>query len=178
MLERRWFSSSRLFLCLGIALVILAVITFPTKIPLQAQPGDVDYYSVGWLFAPIIGIWGLASVVLGLVQSSLPKRKIEAYFLPLLVVVTVGLAYAAYLAVVFGSGIIRSVGHGEPFWWLYFGLVLAPSVLIYASATKFFRAKENVELLKNKKLRSATFVTLAAVPLSYTAGFLLLMNLL
>jgi len=91
------------------------------------------------------------------------------------VVVTVGLAYATYLVAVFGTGIIRSVGHGEPFWWLYFGLVLAPSVLMYTSGVKFFRAKEKTEILVNKKVKAATLVILAAVPLSYTAGFLLLL---
>jgi hypothetical protein len=167
-----------MFLYLGIALVVLAVVTFPTRIPIQAQPMDVDYYGIGWLFAPIIGVWGLASIVLGLVQSSSPKRKIESYLLPMLAVVSVSLAYAAYLAVVFGSGIIRSVGKGEPFWWLYFGLVLAPSLLIYASAIKFLRSKEKIDFLANKKVRATTFVVLAAVPLSYTAIFLLLMYLL
>lgn len=105
----------RMFLYLGIALVVLAVVTFPTRIPIQAQPKDVDYVSVGWLFAPIIGIWGLASAVLGLVQSSSSKTKIASYLLPILVIITVGLAYATYLVVVFGLGIIRSFGRGEPF---------------------------------------------------------------
>ena len=97
------FASFRVFLYLGIGLVVLAVATFPMKIPIQAQPGDVDYFIIGWLFAPIIGIWGLASIVLGLVQSSMPKRRIESYLLPLLVMVSVGLAYAAYLVIVFGT---------------------------------------------------------------------------
>jgi hypothetical protein len=164
-----------MFLYLGIALVVLAVVTFPMKIPIQEQPMDVDYYGIGWLFAPIIGIWGLASIVLGLVQSSSPKRKIESYMLPLLAVVSISLAYAAYLAVVFGSGIIRSVGKGEPFFWLYFGLVLAPSLLIYASAIKFLRSKERIDFLTNRRVRAAVFVVLAAVPLLYTAIFFLLM---
>jgi hypothetical protein len=172
-------SSSRLFLYLGIALVAIAVVLFPTRIPLQAQPRDVDYFGVGWLFAPIVGVWGLASVVLGLVQSSAPKRKIESYLLPLLAFVSVSLAYAAYLAVFFGSGIGLSVGRGEPFFWLYFGLILAPSLLMYASAGKYLRTKtETGVIFGNKKLRTAAFVLLAAVPLSYTGGFFLLMLLL
>ena len=170
--------NSRMFLYLGIALIALAVVTFPTKIPLQAQPMDVDYYGVGWLFAPIIGIWGLASLVLGFVQSSFPKRRIESYLLPLLTVVTVGLVYAAYLAIFFSSGIVRSAGNGEPFFWLYFGLVLAPSLLIYVSAIKFYRSKEKMFFLTSRSVSVAVFVALAAVPLSYTAVFLLLMNLL
>jgi mannose/fructose/N-acetylgalactosamine-specific phosphotransferase system component IIC len=167
-----------MFLYLGIGLVVLAVVAFPVKLPIQAQPGDVDYFGIGWLFAPIIGIWGLASIVLGLVQSSSPKRTVESYLLPLLAVVTVGLAYATYMVVVFGSGIIHSIGRGEPFWWLYFGLVLAPASLIYSSAIRFLKSKEKTDFLTNEKVRTVMFVGLAAVPLSYTAIFLLLIYLL
>jgi hypothetical protein len=139
---------------------------------------DVDYYSMGWLFAPIIGMWGLASTVLGLVESSWPKRRIESYLIPILAIVSVGLAYAAYLAIVFGSGIIRSVGRGEPFFWLYFSLILVPSLLIFALTTKFLRAEGKVEFSANQKLRSGVFIALFAVPLSYTAAFLLLLYVL
>jgi len=178
MVSSRFFTSSRMFLYLGIGLVVLAVVTFPMKIPIQAQAGDVDYFGIGWLFAPIIGVWGFASIVLGLVHSYSPKRTLESYLLPLLVMVTVGLAYATYMVVFFGSGIIRSTGRGEPFWWLYFLMVLVPSMLIYASTVKFLRSKEPINLLANQKVRVATFVTLAAVPLLYTCVFLLLMYLL
>jgi len=178
MVSSHVFTSSRMFLYLGIGLVVLAVATFPMKIPIQAQAGDVDYFGIGWLFAPIIGVWGFASLVLGLVHSFSPKRTIESYLLPLLVVVTVGLAYATYMVVFFGSGIIHSAGRGEPFWWLYFLMVLVPSLLIYASAVKFLRSKEPINLLANQKVRVATFVTLATVPLLYTCVFLLLMYLL
>jgi hypothetical protein len=169
---------SRMFLYLGVALIALTVFIFPIRIPIEAQPGDVDYFSTGWLFAPIIGVWGLASTVLGLVQSSQPKRKIESYLLLILAGVTVSLAYAAYMVIVFGSGIISSVGRGEPFFWVYFGLVLAPSLLIYTFSIRFMRSKERLDFLANQKVRIATFIALAAVPLTYTAIFLLLMYLL
>ncbi len=178
MVSSHLFPNSRMFLYLGIALVALAVVTLPIKIPLQAQPGDVDYYGIGWLFAPIIGIWGFASIVLGLAHSSSPKRTIESYLLPVLALVTVGLAYATYMVVFFGLGIIRSAGRGEPFWWLYFLMVLVPSLLIYASAIKFLKSKGPIDLLASQKVRVATFVILAAVPLLYTCIFLLLMYLL
>ncbi len=178
MVSSHFFTNSRLFLCLGITLVALAVVTLPMKIPLQAQPGDVDYYGIGWLFAPIIGIWGFASIVLGLVHSSFPKRTVESYLLPVLALVTVGLAYATYMVVFFGLGIIHSAGRGEPFWWLYFLMVLVPSLLIYASAIKFLKSKGPIDLLASQKVRAATFVILAAVPLLYTCIFLLLMYLL
>jgi hypothetical protein len=93
-------------------------------------------------------------------------------------VVTVGLAYATYMVAVFGLGIIRSVGRGEPFWWLYFILVLVPSVLIYASTIKFLKSEKKPILLMNNKVKAATFVILAGVPLSFTAVFLVLLYLL
>jgi hypothetical protein len=167
-----------MFLYLGIALILLAVVSLSIRIPIQGQPGDVEYFSMGWLFAPIIGVWGLASTVLGLVQSSKPRKKIESYLSFILAVVTLGLAYAAYLVIVFGSGIISSVGRGEPFFWVYFSLVLAPSLLIYAYSIRFLRSKERLDFLANQKVRIATFITLAVVPLSYTTIFLLMMYLL
>jgi hypothetical protein len=178
MVHRNLSVGSSMFLYLGIALILLAVVSLPIRIPIQGQPGDVEYFSMGWLFAPIIGVWGLASTVIGLVQSSKPKRKIESYLSLILAIVTLSLAYAAYLAIVFGSGLIRSVGRGEPFFWVYFSLVLAPSLLIYVSSIRFMRSKEILDFLTNQKVRIATFVALAAVPLSYTAIFLLLMYLL
>lgn len=169
--------NSRLFIYLGIFLVVIAVATFPMKIPIQAQPGDVDYFAIGWLFAPIIGIWGFASIVLGLVHSSSPKRDIKYYLLPVLALVTAGLAYATYMVIFFGSGLIRSMGKSEPFWWFYFLMILIPSLLIYFLAIKFLRSELPINLLVSPKVRIAPIVTLVAVPLFYTFIFFLLMYL-
>jgi hypothetical protein len=122
-----WLSGSKLFLLLGLALVIVALVVFPVRLPLQAQPGDVDYYVVGWLFAPILGVWGMASLTLGLTQCSIAKKKVESFLLPVFAIVAVGLAYASYMAVVFGSGIWLSIGRGEPFWLIYFALPWSPA---------------------------------------------------
>jgi hypothetical protein len=115
---------------------------------------------------------------MGLVQSAQPKKKMESYLLLILAVVTVSLVYAVYMVIVFGSGIISSAGRGEPFFWVYFSLVLAPSLLIYAFSIRFLRSKERLDFLTNQKVRLATFITLATVPLLYTTIFLLLMHLL
>jgi hypothetical protein len=169
---------SSMFLYLGIALILLAVVSLSIRIPVQGQPGDAEYFSMGWLFAPIIGVWGLASTFLGLVQSSKPKRKIESYLLLILAVVTISLAYAAYLVIVFGAGIISSVGRGEPFFWVYFILVLAPSLVIYASSIRFMRSNERLEFLATQRIRITFFIALTAVPLLYIVIFFLLMYLL
>ncbi len=171
----RGFTSSRLFLGLGIALVVLAVAIFPVQIPIQAQPMDVDYYGVGWLLAPIIGVWGLASIVLGLVQSASPRQQIEYYLYPLVAFISISLIYALYMAFAFGSGLISRFNHFDPFWWLYFGLILAPSLLIYVAAFKYMRTHKQPKFLENKKVRAAMFAVLAVVPLSYMGVFLFML---
>lgn len=171
--HRNWLTSSQLFTFAGFSLVVLAFVTFTLKIPIQAQPMDVDYFRLGWLFAPIIGVWGLACTVLGLVQSSEPKRKIESVLLPIFTVVCVGLTYAAYMVLVYGLGIIRSVGRGEPFWWMYFVLILVPSLIAITSTITYLRGKEkNSAKLKSKKVKIAMFAAMLSVPLVYSAALL------
>lgn len=172
--------SSRAFLLLGLTLVTLAFIAFPTRVKLtdQGAIGGSEHYNVGWLFAPIIGVWGLASVALGLIQSSMSKRRVEYYLLLILVVVCTGLAFAGFMAIVYGSGIVMSVGRGEPLFLVYFGLVLVPSSIIMISTARFMKMGGKANLLVNKKVRSAVLFFLAAAPLTYSFIFLTYANLL
>lgn len=178
--KRSSFTSSRVFLFLGIGLVALAFVSFPTRVTFgdRGALGGSEDYNVGWLFAPIIGVWGLASIALSLIQSSMPKHRSEYYLLFINAVVCTGLAFATYMVVVFGSGIVTSVGRGEPFFWLYFGLVLAPSLIILASTVQFLRAGERAIFQVNKKVKVAVFAVLAAVPLTYSITFLAYVYLL
>jgi hypothetical protein len=179
MVPSRLFTSSRLFLYFGIALVVLAVTAFPTRVVLHAQAADGDYYGVGWLFAPIIGIWGLAGVFLGLAQSPMPKKRIEGYLLPLFIVVCVGLAYATHMVFMFGTGIVVSAGHGEPFWWIYFAMTLAPSALIFGVTAMFHEAKPKLDsILEKKKIKMGLFAAVSAAPLIYSIALLLFLRLL
>ncbi len=171
-------TSSQLFTLAGFALIVLAVVAFPMKIPIQAQPADVDYYGVGWLFAPIIGIWGLAGMVLGLVQSAKPVKRIESLLMPIVAVVCVGLAYGTYMVVLFGSGIILSAGRGEPFWWIYFALILAASAIVIGSTIAYVRSREKTAAaLENKKVKATAFAAVLLVPLLYSAILLFYLRL-
>ncbi len=162
----------------GALLIATACIVFPARLPLYSQAADQDYIAVGWLFAPIIGVWGLSAVALGLVQSPMPKRSAESYLVFVLAIVCIGLGYAAYLTVMFGSGLIASVGKGEPLFWVYFSLVLAPSLIIGISTVKYLRAKEKLVLLRSRGVRTATLLTLILVPLTYSSVLLTYMHLL
>ncbi len=173
---RQRLKSSQLFTLAGVVLVVLAFVTFPTKVMLQAQSGDEDDFLVGWLLSPIIGVWGLAAINLGFVQSSMPRRKAESYLLFILSLVCMALAYGAYLAVVFGSGLISSVGRGEPFFLLFFGLVLVSSLVTIASSVKFFKAGDKQVFLVSKRAKAATLLSMVAVPLVYTGILLTYLN--
>jgi len=173
-LSRDIFTSSNIFLLLGVTLFVIAIVSFPTRVEFvdQQEPSHSETYTIGWLFAPIIGAWGFASLALGLEQSSMPKRRVEYCLLFILAVVCVGLSFATYMVVFFGSGIVASAGRGEPFFWLYFGLILAPNIIVIASTTQFLRAKERAFLKLSRKVKTAVFVVLAAVPLTYSLAIL------
>ncbi len=174
------FTDSRAFLLLGLVLIVLAFIAFPTRVEFgdQGAIGGSEHYNVGWLFAPVIGVWGLAGVSLGLIQSSMPKQHIEYCLLLILVVVCTGLAFASFMAIVYGSGIVMSVGRGEPLFLIYFGLVLIPSSIIMTSTVRFMKMAVRTDFLINKKVKAAVFFLLAAVPLTYSLVFLSYTNLL
>jgi hypothetical protein len=164
---------------LGLALVIVALVVFPMRLPLQTQPGDVDYYGVGWLFAPILGVWGMASLTLGLTQCSITKKKVESFLLPVFAIVTVGLAYASYMAIVFGSGIWLSVGRGEPLWLIYFAVTLVPSAIVFAATAMFLRAESKLRIMLSKKsLRAGLFTVAVSTPVVYSASLLLFLRMI
>src|SRR3972149_9436474 len=90
--------SSRLFLYLGLGLVFLTLVSLPIKIQVNVQtPEFPDYedFNIGLLWAPVIGVYGLASFVLGIAEYSASKRRVWLYFLPIFVCLYIGLAFAA-----------------------------------------------------------------------------------
>ncbi len=179
MTERGRPSSPRLFLILGIVLIVAAIIVFPARIPLHDQQADENYYGVGWLFAPILGVWGLSGVILGLVHSSISKRKIESYLMPLLVIVCAGLAYAAYMVLMFGTGIVASAGRDEPFWWVYFLLMLTPNVITLAVAAMFYGAKSKLdETFKKRNVKVSLFAAVLASPVAYSVALTIFLRLI
>ena len=166
MLRNHMFESSRLFLYLGLGLVFLALATFPTNVMIQVQPGDFDDVSVGWLFAPIIGAWGLTSVTLGITESSLSKKYALLCFLPVFVLFYIGLGFASWMVMAYGM---------SWFWRFFFGLLLFPCLIANMVGFLYFTKKEKLaDTLKNQRTRILTSLALIAVPLLYTATFLFL----
>ena len=162
---------SRLFIYLGFALIVVAFVTFPTRVLLHAQPADTDYYRIGWLFSPIIGMWGLTSAVLGIVQSSMQTEKTKTCLWILMGLVFVALGFSGWMAISFGIG-----GAGNPFWLVYFAMVLIPSSIIYVASYSFFKNKDKIKAaFSSKKRIFMIFSILIIVPLVYTVALLALL---
>ena len=168
------FKSSRLFLYLGLGLVFLTLVSLPIKIKVNVQtPEFPDYedFNIGLLWAPVMGVYSLASLVLGIAESSASKHGVWLYFLPVFIFIYIGLAFAAGI-------LYYPVNREYWFWWVYLGLVLIPSILAHAVVLLHFTNKEKlVKALENPKIRIPTFVVLTAVPLIFAGVFLLTLTI-
>ena len=142
------FKSSRLFLYLGFGLFFLALVTFPTRVMIQVQPGDFDDVSVGWLFAPIIGAWGLAGVALGITESSLTKKDALLSLLPVFALIYIGLGLASWVVTVYGA---------NWFWRVYFGLLLFPCLIANTACILYFKEGETRPYFDESENKKAHF---------------------
>ena len=168
----RTFENPRLFLYLGLGLLILTLFSAPIKIQVNVQtPEFPDYedFNIGLLFAPIVGAWGLASIALGITESSLSKKRVLLCLLPVFALIYVGLGFASWMV----------MNHGMNwFWRAYFGFIFLPFLIGHAAAFYNFTNKEKlVQTLKNTRTRTSVFIALVAVPLLYTIIFLLLFSI-
>ena len=168
------FKSSRLFLYLGFGLVFLTLVSLPIKIKLNVQtPEFPDYedFNIGLLWAPVIGSCALASLTLGIAESSASKRKAWLYFLPVFILIYIGLAFAV-------SILYYPVNRENWSWWTYLGLLLIPTIIAHAGALLHFTNKEKLtKVLQNPKIRIPTFAILVAVPLLFAGALLLTLTI-
>jgi hypothetical protein len=158
-------ANSRQFYLLGFVLILVSLITFPIEIPLAAQQIDYDYYGVGWLFAPIIGFWGLASLTLGLMQSDISKSKVKVFLTPILVLIVSGLLFSGWMLI---------ITRLNAFWGLYFSMCLIPSLLTISLTILFFRSEQKFNDFFSKLPARLSFFALAiAIPAIYSVSLLL-----
>jgi hypothetical protein len=166
----RVLNSRHLFLYAGFGLIFLTLVVLPIKIQVNVQsPEFPDYedFNIGVFFAPLIGSYGLACLVLGIAESAVPKQRVWVYLLPIFILIYIGLVFAA-------SILFYPVNRGNWSWWVYLGLLLGPSVLAHAVVLLHFARKETLaRALENSKVRIPMFVVLMAVPLLFAAALLL-----
>ena len=157
--------SRYLFLYSGVGLILLAFLLLPMRTAVMIGI-DLDCYWTGWIFAPVIGAWGLTSVTLGITESSPPKKYALLCFLPVFVLIYIGLGFASWMVMTYGA---------NWFWRFYFGLLLFPCLIANTVGVFYFTKKEKLaNILKNKRTKILMLIALIAVPLVYTATLLLL----
>jgi hypothetical protein len=158
------FKNSRLFLHLGFGLIFLTVVTLPIKVQVNVQTSefpDYEGFNIGLLLAPVIGSYGLASLALGIAESSASKQGIWLYFLPVFILIYIGLAIAV-------SILYYPVNRENWSWWIYLGLILIPIIITHVVVLLHFTNKEKVtKILENSRIRVPTFIILVAVPLLF-----------
>jgi hypothetical protein len=167
------FKGSRSFLYLGLGLVLLTLVCLPITIrvqlvdgvnlPLIFDPSGVDAeFKAGLVIAPIFGVWGIASLILGITDLSLKKKAL--YYLPLFALNYPLATFMAWVAI--NYRIYFS------FWWIYFGLFLAPIIGMTVFGLPYLKRREKIErTLNNQKTRNVIFCFIAALPLFYAVGF-------
>jgi hypothetical protein len=114
---------------------------------------------------------GASQLAIGLVGYPRTNWSVVRLLLFISAFVCVGLFMAFCMFLFYGLGVVASVGRGGPFFLLYFGLVLAPSIVVLTSTIKFLKAGERAIFHVSKEAKIAAFVALAAVPLLYSIAF-------
>lgn len=155
----------RVFYYSGLLLILLAFALLPTQITVRVKhspQGETETMGFGWTLAPVVGTWGFATLLLGAAESLTPGLKSTARSLPALLLIYSALAYATWMAIRYGQ---------YPFWWIHFGLILAPSILATSVAALHFRRGEKLaSILSNQKIRALILTVIFVVPLLFAAS--------
>ena len=170
--------NSRLFLYIGVGLILLALVSSLLTTQVNVQNPEYPHYEdfpTGFLFfAPVIGSYGLTSLALGITEVSASKKEHLLFFLPIL-----GLIYIWTLLVVGNViwNIIRLGFDYYPLWWLYLIIHLIPSITISLIAFLNFAKRDYLStILKKKATRTASLGLIVTVPLVSAAVLWILLT--
>lgn len=165
-LNKKLLSNSRLFLYIGFGLLVLSLVFLPIKTEVNVQTADFpDYetFNIGFLFAPVIGVWGLMSIAMGILASSWSRTKTVLSITPVFVLIYTGLAFTIWMVLAYGSVI---------FWWGYFSLFLVPSIVANIVTILYMSRKNQLlNALNNKKTMIVFSCFIVLVPLIFSIVF-------
>jgi hypothetical protein len=148
----------------GVALVVLMFAVFPLRMAIQvehAPMGETETMSIGWLFAPVIGAWGLARLAISACGNLDAGKRVFIRLLPAFFLLYFGCGYGLWMASLFGFSNL--------YWWMQFVLILAPTVMATVMVALSYIAKEKVGFLTNKTASNALVTVTAAVPVLFAA---------
>jgi hypothetical protein len=145
----------RLFLFLGLALLLLAIAVFPLRYTLQVSPiGETETVGIGWVFAPVVAAWGFASLAINTAKGN-KNVEVQGLFLLLL---GAGSVYASWMVAHYGSNV---------YWWIQFALMLTPTVLVATLTVMQAKKAQTLSRLNKVKTQWALFAGMLAVPVVF-----------
>jgi hypothetical protein len=114
---------------------------------------------IGWLFAPVIGAWGLASLAISASGNSETGKRAFIRLAPAFFLLYVGCGYGLWMA--------TKYGFDSMYWWVQFVLMFAPTALATTIAALSFHAKQKLGFLTNKPASNALASTIVVVPVLF-----------
>jgi len=165
---RNFVRSPRPFFYLGFALVLLALVCLPARVPVVVQPEtpETELLQLGPVIAVLVGSWSLPCFLLGAVESSLSKKSFLAASMLVLCLANAILALSMLDAIRFWRSMFLQ-------WLFSYAPLLAPCLVADAIGLVYLTEKAKLtETLRNPRVR--TFVTIAfvSVPLVVAGGIL------
>lgn len=168
-LHNSMFRPSRLFLFLGLGLILLSLASLLIKVEINVQSPDFpDYedFNIGFFFAPVLASYGLASLALGVAETSVTNRRKLSYLLSVFII---------YMFTAVTVWLATRYGFDNPFWWVYACVQSLPSIIVTAAGVIPLVKKEQLNRVsQHYMVKIAVFITLIAVPTIYVATLWLL----
>ena len=153
--------NSRLFLYLGFGLIFLGLVCLPAKVKVVVQPEvmETELWHMGPIFAILIGVWSFPSLLLGIIESSMSKKKILSWFTLILCLASIVLVSSVWDAIRFWRSILVR-------WLLSYSPLLTPCIIANIIGFIYFIKKAKlVKALTNLKIRVLSIILLLVIPL-------------
>jgi len=165
MLPPNFIKSHRLFLYVGFGLIFLALICLPAKVWIVIGP-ETELLHIGPIFALWAGIWGLPSMLLGIIESFMSRKAVLPWLMLTLCLVNIVLASSVWDAIRFWGGILDR-------WLISYSPFLIPCVITNIIGILYFVKNEKLtKALKDPKIRIPLLITFVIVSLLIAGGVL------
>jgi hypothetical protein len=168
-LKKNLLRNPRLFLFIGFGLIIYSLVLLPITVEVDVHSSatannpavfpDYETFGIGFLFAPVVAVWGLMGIAIGTLASSRSKTKTLLSIIPV-GLICVGLAFTIWMVLRYGYVV---------FWWGYFCLFLVPSIVTIVVSVLYLLKKERLlNAFNNRKTVLVVSCFIVSVPLLFS----------
>lgn len=153
---------------MGSVLNFLALLCLPAKIRVVVQPEvmETELWSVGPIFALMIGVWSLPTLLLGVIDSSASRKTVFSSVAAILTLANVFLVILMGDQMRFWRGLeLQMLFSYSPF--------IAPCIVVDVfGAIYLFLREKLVATVKDMRIRVLMTIVLAGIPVVIAGGVL------